>query len=243
MDDLGSERRWGRGAAAVRGYACAMDWRAATGLASGALAFAATIPYIRATARGTIRPNSVTWAGWWLLSSIVFAAQMLSEPSWSAAVPASSALYCGIVVVLTVRTGGTRLGALDVVCGLLGLAAIVAWQVTADARAALVIAIAGDVVLCVPTFAKTLRDPRSELGSRYLFASATNALGAISAARLDFLSLGWPVYLIVCNAAIGLLALRAPRQGADQLVSAAASESPAPAVRCAGSARARGCWR
>jgi len=185
-----------------------MDWRTATGLASGVLALAATIPYIRATARGTIRPNSVTWAGWWLLSAIVFAAQMLSEPSWSAAVPGSSAVYCGIVVVLAVRRGGTRLGALDAVCGLLGVTAIVAWQLTAQPDVALAIAIAGDMVLCVPTFAKTLRDPGSELGSRYLAAAATNLLGAISASRLDFLSLGWPVYLIACNAAIGVLALR-----------------------------------
>ena len=74
--------------------------------------------------------------------------------------------------------------------------------------AALAIAIAGDMVLCVPTIAKTLRDPRSELWSRYLAASATNLLGAVSASRLDFLSLGWPVYLVACNAAIGVLALR-----------------------------------
>ena len=185
-----------------------MDWRSATGIASGALAFAVTVPYILATARGTIRPNSVTWAGWWLLSAIVFAAQMLSEPSWSAAVPGSSAIYCGVVVVLAVRAGGVRLGVLDGVCGLLGLAAILAWQLTAQPEVALAIAIAGDMVLCVPTFAKTLRDPRSEFGSRYLWVSATNVLGAVSASRLDFLSLGWPVYLVACNAAIGVLALR-----------------------------------
>ena len=185
-----------------------MDWRSLTGLASGVLALAATTPYIIATARGTIRPNSVTWAGWWLLSAIVFAAQMLSEPSWSAAVPGSSVLYCGIVVVLAVRAGGTRLGLLDLVCGVLGLAAIAAWQLTSQPDAALAIAITGDMVLCVPTIAKTLRDPRSELWSRYLAASATNLLGAVSASRLDFLSLGWPVYLVACNAAIGVLALR-----------------------------------
>jgi hypothetical protein len=190
-----------------------MDWRSVTGLASGVLALAVTTPYIIATARGTIRPNSVTWAGWWLLSAIVFAAQMLSEPSWSAAVPGSSVIYCGIVVVLAVRAGGTRLGLLDLVCGGLGIAAIVAWQLTAQPDAALAIAISGDMVLCIPTIAKTLRDPRSELWSRYLAASATNLLGAISASRLDFLSLGWPVYLVACNAAIGLLALRPAAAG------------------------------
>jgi len=90
------------------------------------------------------------------------------------------------------------------------IAAIVAWQLTAQPDAALAIAISGDMVLCVPTIAKTLRDPRSELWSRYLAASATNLLGAVSASRLDFLSLGWPVYLVACNAAIGVLALRRP---------------------------------
>ena len=140
-----------------------MDWRAATGLASGLLALAATVPYMRAAARREIRPNAITWGGWWLFSAVVFAAQMLSEPSWSAVVSGTAAVYCGVVVVLAVRAGGLELVALDVVCGALGLASIVAWQATQDPRVALVIAIAGDAFLCIPTIAKSLRDPASEL--------------------------------------------------------------------------------
>ena len=178
----------------------------------------ATIPYIRATARRDIRPSVVTWAGWWLFSAIVFAAQMLSEPSWSAGISGSATVYCGAVTVLAVRVSGPRLRALDITCGLLGLVAIVAWQVTQDPRVALAIAIAGDSVLTVPTLVKTVRDPSSELGSRYLIAAGAALLGATSAVRLDFLSLGWPVYLAVCNATIGVIALR-PRPPAGTLVS------------------------
>ena len=82
-----------------------MDWHAATGVASGAVALGATIPYMRATARREIRPSAVTWAGWWLESAIVFAAQIVSEPSWSAVLSGTGACYCGIVVVLAAPTG------------------------------------------------------------------------------------------------------------------------------------------
>jgi len=192
-----------------------MDWQAASGLASGVVALAATIPYIRAAARREIRPNAVTWGGWWLFSSVVFAAQMLSEPSWSAVISGTGAAYCGVVMVLAVRAGGFGLVALDLACGALGVAAIVVWQATSDPRLALVIAIAGDVFLCIPTVVGALRDPASEMGSRFLIAAAAALLGAVSARRIDFLSLGWPLYLAFANTTIGLVALRTrPRQTA-----------------------------
>jgi hypothetical protein len=185
-----------------------MDWRAFSGLASGLIALAATIPYIRAAARREIRPSAVTWGGWWLFSSVVFAAQMLSEPSWSAVTAGTAAAYCGVVMVLALRTGGLRFSVLDLCCGALGVAAVAVWQATGDPRLALVTAIAGDVVLSIPTVVKTLRDPASEMGSRFLVAAVASLLGAVSARHLDFLSLGWPVYLVFANTAIGLVALR-----------------------------------
>ncbi len=193
---------------ASSGYADAVDWRVASGLASGLVALAATIPYIRATFRRQIRPSAVTWAGWWLFSSVVFAAQMLSEPSWSAVISGTGAAYCGVVMVLAVRVGGVGPVALDATCGALGVAAVVVWQVTQDPRLALVIAIAGDVCLCIPTLVKSLRDPASEMGSRFLVAAAAALLGAAAARHLDFLSIGWPVYLALANTTIGLVALR-----------------------------------
>jgi hypothetical protein len=191
-----------------------MDWRAASGLASGVVALAATVPYMRAAARREIRPNAITWGGWWLFSSVVFAAQMLSEPSWSAVISGTGAAYCGVVMVLAVRAGGLGLVALDIACGALGVAAVVAWQVTQDPRLALAIAIAGDVFLCIPTVVKALRDPASEMGSRFLVAALAALLGVGAAQRLDFISVAWPAYLAFANTTIGLVALRGRTPGA-----------------------------
>ncbi len=186
-----------------------MDWRAATGLASALVALVATLPYIRATARREIRPSAVTWAGWWLFSAIVFVAQMVTEPSWSAAISGSATGYCGVITVLAVRNG-VRFGVLDIACAVLGVVAIAGWQLTRDPRIALAVAMAGDTVLCVPTIVKTLHDPSSELGARFLIVAGGSLLGVVSAVRLDFLSLGWPSYLVLANATIGLVALLAP---------------------------------
>ena len=133
---------------------------------------------------------------------------MLTEPSWSAVLSGTAAVYCGVVVVFAVRAGGLGLVALDVACGALGVGAIVAWQATQDPELALAVAIAGDVFLCIPTIVKSLRDPSSEMGSRFLVAAGAALLGVVSARRLDFLSVGWPAYLTFANAAIGLVALR-----------------------------------
>jgi hypothetical protein len=194
-----------------------MDWHAATGVASGVVALAATIPYMRATARREIRPSAVTWAGWGLESAIVFAAQIVSEPSWAAVLSGTGASYCGIVVVLAVRAGGLRVGRLDVACIVLGVAAIIGWQLTADPSVALALAIAGDAVLCVPTIAKTVRDPASELGWRYFVAAGAALLSVFAAAHADFVSLGWAAYLTACNLLIGALAIRAPRRVAERV--------------------------
>src|SRR5579871_2903352 len=180
-----------------------MDWHAASGVASGVVALVATVPYIRAAARGEIRPSVVTWAGWWLFSAVVFAAQMLSEPSWSAILAGTGTAYAGVVMVLALRAGDHRLTALDVVCGVLGVASIVGWQLTRQPAVALVIAMLGDVVLCLPTIAKSLRDPVSEMGSRYLAAGVGSVFGILAARHVDFISVGWPAYTLAADIVIG----------------------------------------
>ena len=131
---------------------------------------------------------------------------------------------------------------LDVVCGVLGVAAIVAWQVTAQPDAALAIAIAGDMVLCIPTIAKTLRDPRSEMWSRFLAAvrhqPARRRLGVAPGLPQPRLA-GLPRRVQRRDRGARPAPGSAPgRRSAD-----AASGSPARAAGCAGSASARACWR
>src|SRR5579862_8726560 len=101
-----------------------MDWRILTGLLSGAVGFVGLVPYIRATARREIRPSALTWSGSALLAGIVFVAQIVSEPSWSAVMAGTGVVGCTVIAILAIRIGGLRLSGLDIACGALGLLAI-----------------------------------------------------------------------------------------------------------------------
>jgi hypothetical protein len=184
-----------------------VDGRALLGAAVGLGNVGATVPYIAATARGSIRPSPLSWAGGALTSTIVFVAQMTSEPSWSAVLPGTAAVYCVVIVVLAVRRVSPTWTRLDTTCAVLGIAAVVGWQVTGVAEVALVLSIAADLILYTPMIVKTWHDPASEIPAPF-FAKATLALVAAAAVRhLDALSLSWPAYLAVFNGTIGALAL------------------------------------
>ena len=194
--------------AIVGKYPLRMDWRIVPGLLSGAVAFGATVPYFVATRRGEIRPNPLAWSGWALLSGIVFLAQILAEPSWSAVIAADGFLCCATVAVLAVRVSGLHPTPLDIVCALFGVVAIVAWQITRDPQIALAVAIAASLILSLPMLLKTIRDPDSEPGRVFLFFVAASVLSMLSASRWDFLSLGWPLTYVAFDGTIAVIALR-----------------------------------
>jgi len=188
-----------------------MDWRASIAIVAGLGNVGATIPYIAATARGSILPSPLAWAGGALTSSIVFAAQMTSEPSWSAVLPGTAIVYCTVIVAITLRRSRPSWTRLDTSCALLGVAAIVGWQVTGVAEVALALSIAADLILFTPMLIKTARHPASEIPGPFLMKTCCAVLAALSVRHLDGTSVSWPLYLATINGAIGLLAL-SPRR-------------------------------
>lgn len=189
-------------------YAACMPWRAALGVASALVYLVSTVPYLRAVGRRLIRPNLVAWGGGAVVNVIAFAAQITKEASWSVVIAGVTALYCATVVALTWRNGDRHLSWFDVVCLSLGGVAILAWQLSNNAEAALVLSVAADVVLNAPMIAKTKICPSSEIPSPFFLAAAAAALSAGSALRFDAVSLTWPCWLFAVNATIGVLAAR-----------------------------------
>ena len=168
----------------------------------------ATAPYLRALSKRLIRPNLVAWGGGAVVNVIAFAAQMSKEISWSALIAGVTALYCAAVVALTWRNGDRHLSWFDITCLSLGGIAILAWQLSNNVEAALVLSIVADMVLNAPMVAKTRRFPKSEIPGPFLLAALAAALSAGSATRLDAVSLTWPIWLFAINGTIGVLATR-----------------------------------
>jgi hypothetical protein len=188
-----------------------MGWQAVLGVASALVYLSSTAPYLRALARRAIRPNLVAWGGGAIVNVIAFVAQITNEMSWSVVIAGVTALYCATVVALTWRNGDRHLTGLDLVCLSLGAIAIVAWQLSDNAEAALILSIAADIVLNAPMLEKTRRFPASEIPAPFFLAAFAAALSAGSAGRFDAVSLTWPIWLFVINATIGVFAARTPR--------------------------------
>lgn len=187
-----------------------MDWQALAGVLSGVLSVASSVPYVLATARHSIEPNALAWGGWTLLNVIVFVAQMTSEPSWSAVLAGTGAGACLAIAVVTIRVSGVRrISAAELVCGTLGIAAIIGWQVTDDPQLALGLAIAASEVMALPMLVKTARDPFSEPAALFVVFMLISALSIASAKRFDFLSIGWPASYLAFDVTIAAITVRA----------------------------------
>ncbi|MGH2851142.1 MAG: hypothetical protein ACRDLP_11050 [Solirubrobacteraceae bacterium] len=151
------------------------------------------MPYVVATARRSIEPNALAWLGWAVLDAIVFVAQIVSEPSWSAVFPGAGAAGCLAIALVTIRAGRIRTASRgELACGAFGVLAIVGWQVTGDPQVALGLAIAASLVMSAPMLVKTAKDPASEPIGPFIAFAVVSALSIVSATRFDFLSLGWP---------------------------------------------------
>jgi hypothetical protein len=180
-----------------------MDWRIVTGLLSGVLGTVGLVPYILATAKRQIRPSALTWSGQALLAGIVFVAQITSEPSWSAVIAGVGVVGSAIVAVLAVRVN-LHVALLDIACAVLGVLAVVAWQITRDPH----IAIGAALIISVPMLLKTLHDPGSEPLGVFAIWIAASSLAMISARRLDFLSVGWPAFFTAFDVTMVFLVAR-----------------------------------
>ena len=86
------------------------------GILSAVCLIALVFPYIYTIFKGNTRPNSISWAGWGLLSAIAASAQFAVEISWSLLIPLITALNCFIIahtmavnVTLYLQRRGNRL--------------------------------------------------------------------------------------------------------------------------------------
>ena len=120
--------------------------------------------YIRDTLRGLTAPNRVTWGLWGLEGLLAFGV----ESQQNVGLARWMTLALGAVPVLVVaasfrdRNAVWRLGAFDLVCGVISVAGVIFWALVHEATFALVAFIAADQVAALPTFRKSWLAPESE---------------------------------------------------------------------------------
>ena len=172
------------------------------------LAIIGHAPYIKDTFKGKTQPHLFTWVIWSLVVSIAFLVQWTNEGgagSWGTGV---TALLVIIIAVLSIRKGTGDITKLDKVLFVSALIAIIPWYITKNPTVSIILISIIDACAFLPTIRKTMNDPSSETLITYVLNVARHGLSIIALSKLSFVTVLYPVYLLIMNIVMSTIILR-----------------------------------
>lgn len=186
-----------------------IEWHQILGTIGGLFAFLSIVPYIKDILHGTTRPNVVSYVLWCILLSISTLAQYSAGASWTIILVIGDLLAALTVVVFCFTGYGyKKYGPIEIICFVLAIVAIVLWQTTNNPLLAIIFSLVADILAGVPTIVKTYRDPKSELPLGWFMVAFGAFLSLISNTIFDLPNLLFPVWILIVNILVGVLALR-----------------------------------
>lgn len=159
------------------------------------------LDYIKATLKGTTKPNRVSWFLWALAPMLAFSAQ-LSEGVGPQALVAFTVGFGPLLVLFASfknEKAYWKLGKFDYVCGALSLMGLLLWLVTGEGSIAIFLSILADGFAYLPTIVKSYKNPESESHLAYTFTAANAGIGLLTLSRWSFADYGFGVYLVIIN--------------------------------------------
>jgi hypothetical protein len=178
------------------------------------LILSATLPiispviYIRSILAGQSRPHRTTRFVY-LATGILTTLALLSQHNWPVfAISAVSLVQSFAVFLFSFRYGMGGWAKSDIVCLLLSLIGMTFWQLTANSYYGLFFGIAADFAGSVPTIIKTYRYPQTEIPLYYAIDAMAGVLNIAALPIVNSQTVVYPVYLVLINGLIALLAAK-----------------------------------
>jgi hypothetical protein len=168
--------------------------------------------YALDTLRGRTQPNRVSWALWAIAPLIAFAAELSEHVGLKALLTFSVGLGPALVLAASFLDARAyaRVTTLDIVCGVLSLAALGMWALTGRGDVAIAFSILCDLLAAIPTLEKARRDPASESPKAFIGGTVGAALTLLTIRAQDwaFASFGFPLYILLIDATLLALIVR-----------------------------------
>lgn len=157
--------------------------------------------YIKNTLSGETKPNRVSWLIWFVAPMIASVIQFQQGAGISAIPVFMAGLIPFFVLVASFRNKNAywKLGALDYICLVLSVLALVFWLAFDEGVLATVFAILADAIAFVPTYVKSWHAPETETLSSYYSGSFNSVLSLATLPTVSFVTAGFAVYLLVGN--------------------------------------------
>jgi hypothetical protein len=167
--------------------------------------------YARDTLLGRTQPNRVSWALWAISPLIAFAAELSEHAGLKALLTFAVGFGPALVLVASFvdDRAYARVTTLDIICGVLSLAALGMWALTGRGDVAIAFAILSDFLAAIPTVEKARRHPGSESPKAFIGGSTGAAITLLTIRSADwgFANFGFPVYILLIDAVLLTLIL------------------------------------
>jgi hypothetical protein len=146
----------------------------------------------------------MSWSLWGLTAMVAFVAQLTGGAGPEVVVTFVLGATPLVVCALAVAKGRVEAGSrrLTTGCAAITVVGVVLWQVTADPVSAVLFCIVADLFASVPTLVKAYIDPSSEYPFPYLMSATAMAVTLLTVESWTFTIAGFPMYMLLVNAAI-----------------------------------------
>lgn len=185
-------------------------WSGCFGVAAAVLQLCGFLVMATALARGTIRPNPVSWLIWSTVATLAAVGSWQAGATWPLAGAAMNATGCLAILVLALRCGSLRMASRTDLACLLGAAlGLAAWTATGSPAIGLLLFLAADACGALPTIRNVVLDHRSESVGGWLLLALAGVAATVSVERGQWLwswqgfgYWGGAVYVALVNVAI-----------------------------------------
>lgn len=176
-------------------------------LISAALILIAAPPYVIDTLRGKTKPERVTWFIFSVLGLIAFVSQLSLGASWSLVFSGLDTLASILVFSLSLKYGVGGYTKLDIFALIIAFIGVFIAIVAKEPIISLLGVIIADFSGMALTIKKTYLKPKSETTIFWLLVGTASLFGALSAGKMSFGILLYPVYLMVVCYSVPLVQL------------------------------------
>lgn len=163
------------------------------------------VPYFLSIASGKTKPHFFSWCIWGSLTAIAYFAQVNSGAGAGSWATGMTALFCGIIAVISLFKGEKHITRSDWVTFLAALSAIPIWYVTSNPIYAILLVTLIDALGFWPTFRKSWHKPDEEHPLTYGLSGIKFTLSLLALESISWTTVLYPASLVLMNAAFVIM--------------------------------------
>ena len=165
------------------------------------------LSYFINTLNGKVKPNKVSWLLWSLIPFVVFIAEIKQGVGLQSLMTLSVGVGTLAIFIASFfnKNAQWKLGALDVICGLLSFCGLILWYTTKVGNYAILFSIFADILAAAPTLVKAYKFPETEKYPAYLLTGVNGGITLLTVRSWNFATYGFPLYSILLNTVFFIL--------------------------------------